>query len=1314
MGVKISQLPAISNYSALRGTDIFPIVDQVTAGTKQLSLDTLSAFLLRTVSDPVIGGKLANVAQSGLYSDLIGAPAQFVLRPASANLLGGVKIGANLQVAIDGTLSATPGFQQINVGNQALTQTTSALTFFAGNNMTLTADPVTNSITFSSSGSGVGGSGNVGPGDIGSMPVYFNTGTVTGTNITYNGLTFSVPGVVNAGGIVVSKLTATTITSAGDISLSPTGNISAGNKRIINLSDPQGSQDGATKAYVDSQKAFGKVSSAGQPTVTASSNTDTLNIIGGNNVFVTTNPNNRSVTIAVNNTLSFALLPATTTTIGGIIVGRNLTIDQNGVLNAQAGGGGGTTATTATLGSIIVGSGLAISAAGTLTALAQVLGTATSTTLGGVKIGPGIVVTSDGTIEVAQQSLTSATNFLLGGVKIGQGIAAAGDGTISVSASGLPFATSSSTGVVRPGYGLSVDSTGTLNLGVNGNFTITGNLAVNGAISATSIITTGANLTIISSANDLQLSAVGSVTATAPILVTTSTEATSPSTGALIVGLYGINNAGLGVAGAIYSGQDANINGVKIGAGGGSQPNNVAMGTNALSSNITGRYLTAIGAGALQIAQANDNVGIGYSAGNAVTQGSQNTFLGNYAGAVIGNGQNNVGIGYQNNPGKGASSNNVGVGANQLTNIANSPSNLVYLGSNIQNTTPVPGSNVIAIGANALGNSTGSNLVIIGYGAGSGLTSATNQVIIGGYAGTSIGSAAYNGYVTIADGAGNLKAQWTGGGILTQPGAMTVTNATVSADIYSGALVIAGGVGIQGTLNAVSINAPTILSNGSQVVTFANLGTQVSSVNAGVGISVSTTTGAVVVNNTATLQQVTNNGYTTTNKINITNGASAISSVTGALIVTGGISTQDSVYAHGSIYTDANIYVGGGPGVGNPVLSSINWTGNAISIATTSVQGTYYATVTNLGVTQMLVYNTGSGNLGGGITGMIINASTGTVGITPIDTIDTVAHRMFNVSGQATISSIAQLTMTNVLSITNTATSTGTAYGALTVQGGVGIGGSLYVGGSLLVNGYPLSTSTTFNGGTITGKIYVQNAGSSSTVKTNNAIGVDGGIYASAFYLNGSPLSTSTVWNGGTVSGQVIITNASPAVSTASAALTVVGGIGTQNYIWARGYKDEAGRPIGEGPTFSAINSSTQSIPNGAFTKVQFNSVNWDTDSAFDVSTGGTNYRFSPPVAGYYQIIAGVKTPPASSGISQIAIYKNGGLWRAGGTITNSATNPGLTTVSGIIDLQIAASDYVEIWLYQNSGSSMTLPNVGTTATYFESIYVRPWTIGAP
>jgi hypothetical protein len=121
--------------------------------------------------------------------------------------------------------------------------------------------------------------------------------------------------------------------------------------------------------------------------------------------------------------------------------------------------------------------------------------------------------------------------------------------------------------------------------------------------------------------------------------------------------------------------------------------------------------------------------------------------------------------------------------------------------------------------------------------------------------------------------------------------ALSFTNVTSATSTTTGALTVTGGVGIQG-----SLYAGTIYSNGYQVLTTAGGSSFVSSVSAGTDISVSTTTGAVIVSNTSTLQTVTSRGATTNVAVSITNSTASASTTTGALQVAGGVGVGGSVY----------------------------------------------------------------------------------------------------------------------------------------------------------------------------------------------------------------------------------------------------------------------------------------------------------------------------------------------------------------------------------------------------------------------------------
>ena len=80
----------------------------------------------------------------------------------------------------------------------------------------------------------------------------------------------------------------------------------------------------------------------------------------------------------------------------------------------------------------------------------------------------------------------------------------------------------------------------------------------------------------------------------------------------------------------------------------------------------------------------------------------------------------------------------------------------------------------------------------------------------------------------------------------------------------------------------------------------------------------------------------------------------------------------------------------------------------------------------------------------------------------------------------------------------------------------------------------------------------------------------------------------------------------------------------------------------GNMPAFSAYRSGTQTLTDGVTQKLQYNAENFDTANCYDSTT---NYRFTPNVAGYYQINLVIQIVSLTNGrnyaISPM-IYKNG------------------------------------------------------------------------
>jgi hypothetical protein len=142
----------------------------------------------------------------------------------------------------------------------------------------------------------------------------------------------------------------------------------------------------------------------------------------------------------------------------------------------------------------------------------------------------------------------------------------------------------------------------------------------------------------------------------------------------------------------------------------------------------------------------------------------------------------------------------------------------------------------------------------------------------------------------------------------------------------------------------------------------------------------------------------------------------------------------------------------------------------------------------------------------------------------------------------------------------------------------------------------------------------------------------------------------------------------------------------------------------GNMPAFSAYLSANQTpISNFIFTKVQCNTEEFDTASAYD---NATNYRFTPQVAGYYQVNGSVNITSTTNSEILCAIYKNGSVFKWGLYQSRVAqANDGSSIVSALIYLN-GSTDYVELYGY--IAGTGTLQFIGTqTRTYFQATLVR-------
>jgi hypothetical protein len=141
---------------------------------------------------------------------------------------------------------------------------------------------------------------------------------------------------------------------------------------------------------------------------------------------------------------------------------------------------------------------------------------------------------------------------------------------------------------------------------------------------------------------------------------------------------------------------------------------------------------------------------------------------------------------------------------------------------------------------------------------------------------------------------------------------------------------------------------------------------------------------------------------------------------------------------------------------------------------------------------------------------------------------------------------------------------------------------------------------------------------------------------------------------------------------------------------------------VGGTPSFSVYRNAAQSISNSTFTKIQFDTKNFDTATAFDITT---NYRFQPTVTGYYQINGVVSMAGSTVSVMGVEIYKTGASYVRGSVSTNNTGLGGISSASAIIYLN-GSTDYVELYVWQGSGGALGI-QTGNNVTQFSGALVR-------
>ena len=208
---------------------------------------------------------------------------------------------------------------------------------------------------------------------------------------------------------------------------------------------------------------------------------------------------------------------------------------------------------------------------------------------------------------------------------------------------------------------------------------------------------------------------------------------------------------------------------------------------------------------------------------------------------------------------------------------------------------------------------------------------------------------------------------------------------------------------------------------------------------------------------------------------------------------------------------------------------------------------------------------------------------------------------------------------------------------------------------------------------------------------------------------------TTVVLNNACTSGDSVVTesflvssvlNAIPATAgSVSTSYLVDGSVTTAKIADANVTQAKLGTGVaGNGPAFSAYMGTNQTVTTNTETKLQVNTKEFDTATCYST----TNYRFTPNVAGYYQINgqAYFFSSGGFNGNTYLTIYKNGSRFKDGGLLSGGGAGIYFPVVSALIYLN-GTTDYVELW-----GNITGVGTIGfyintPTLSYFQASMVR-------
>jgi hypothetical protein len=145
---------------------------------------------------------------------------------------------------------------------------------------------------------------------------------------------------------------------------------------------------------------------------------------------------------------------------------------------------------------------------------------------------------------------------------------------------------------------------------------------------------------------------------------------------------------------------------------------------------------------------------------------------------------------------------------------------------------------------------------------------------------------------------------------------------------------------------------------------------------------------------------------------------------------------------------------------------------------------------------------------------------------------------------------------------------------------------------------------------------------------------------------------------------------------------------------------------VGTRPAARVYNSANQSIPGDAsFTTLAFDTERFDTADLHDGATN--NSRLTAPIAGLYLVSADISWEGNNTGARELAINKNTSTIVARNVVAPTPS-PNTTEQSITTLVQLAAGDFVEVVLRQNSASALNVFMAAQFSPEFSMVWVGP------